>query len=154
MPRITCRTPSTGKSLSLFLQNVPTAWTTFSEAPDFSVPDSSEKYDVRDPLDASRAIREGEIFFLTPISARNKDSVARWIEVKIVFEDASEVLLGRVEVPANDTAFLPFQGRSLLKRNSAALNGDRVQIRAETATSFDVHSAAEEKLSSEHTGVV
>lgn len=154
MARITCRTPSTGKSLSLFLQSVPTAWTTFAEAPDFSVPDSSEKYDVRDPLDAARAIRPGEIFFLTPISARNKDSVARWVEAKIVYEDASEVLLGRVEVPANDTVFLPFQGRSLLKRDDTAANGDRVQIRAETATSFDVHGAAEEKLSSEHSGVV
>lgn len=154
MTRITCRTPSTGKPLSLYIQNVPVSWTTLYEAPDFSLPDSSEKYTERDPLDSSRAIRPGEVFFLTPISARNKDSVTRWIEVKIIFEDASEVLLGKIEVPAGDSAFLPLQGRSLLKRVAAGSNGDRIQLRAETATCFDVWGAAEEKLSSEHSGVV
>jgi hypothetical protein len=154
MARITCRTPSTGKALSLYIANVPTAWTDFAEAPDFSLPDSSEKYDARDPLDASRAIRPGEVFFLTPVTARNKDTVTRWIEVKLISEGSDEVLMGRVEVPAGDTAFLPLQGRSLLKRNPSGANGDRVQLRAETANVFDVWGAAEEKLSSEHTGVI
>jgi len=154
MARITCRTPSTGKALSLYIEDVPTAWTTLVEAPDFSVPDSSEKYPARDPLDASRAIRPGEIFFLTPVSARNKDTVTRWIEIKLLTEDASEILMGRIEVPAGDTAFLPLQGRSLFKRTAGGANGDRIQLRAETAISFDVHGAAEEKLSSEHSGVV
>lgn len=154
MARITCRTPSTGKALSLYINQVSTSWTTFAEAPDFSLPDASEKYADRDPLDAGRAIRPGEVFFLTPVSARNTDTVTRWIELKLITESSAEVLLGKVEVPAGDTTFLPLQGRSLLKRVPAGTFGDRIQVRAETATSFDIWAAGEEKLSSEHSGVV
>ena len=154
MARITCRTPSTGRALSLFINEVPIAWTTFAEAPDFSVPDSSEKFAERDPLDSARAIRPGEVFFLTPVAARNTDSVTRWVETKLITENGTEVLLGKVEVPAGDTAFLPLEGRSLLKRVADGTNGDRIQVRAETATSFDIWAAGEEKLSSEHSGVV
>lgn len=153
MTRITCRTPSTGKPLSVYIANLPTTWTDLVEAPDFSVPDTSEKFADRDPLDDARAIRPGEVFFLTPVSARNKDTVTRWVEVKLILEDATEILMARVEVPAGDTVFLPLQGRSLLKRDPDGSNGDKIQLRAETSNVFDIHGAAEEKLSSEHTGV-
>jgi hypothetical protein len=153
MPRITCRTPSTGKPLSINQGNVPTSYVTIAEAPDFSVPDPSQKYTDRDPTDSSRAVRPGEIFFLTPMSARNKSANDAWIEAQLVTEANVTVNFGRVIVPAGDTVFIPFQGRSLLKRNPAGANGDRIQIRAQTAEVFDVWAAAEEKLSSEHTGV-
>jgi hypothetical protein len=133
--------------------DVTTNFTTIAEAPDFSVPDASIKYTTRDPLDEGRAIRPGEIFFLTPMAAKNKDTVARWIEVILVTEDAITVELGRARVPAGDTAFIPLQGRSLFKRDPNATNGDRIQIRAETNSVFDVWSSAEEKLSNEHVGV-
>lgn len=154
MARITCRTPSTGKPLSLAIQDVSTSWEDLVEAPDFSVPDSSEKYPVRDPLDDSRAIRPGEVFFLTPVSARNKDSQTRWIEVRLVTEANTTIEIGRVDVPAGDTAYLPLQGRSLLKRDANNVTGDTIQLRAEAINIFDVWAAAEEKLSSEHSGVV
>lgn len=154
MARITCRTPSTGKPLRVARQDVPITFVTIAEAPDFSVPDASEKYEVRDPTDASRAIRPGEVFFLTPLAARNKDNATRWIETRLLTEDGETIEFGRVEVPAGDTAFIPSQGRSLFKRGPLNSNGDRFQVRAETATSFDVWAAAEEKLSSEHSGVV
>ena len=151
--RITCRTPSTGKATKATLKDVTTDYTTIAEAPDFSVPDTSNKYTERDPLDISRAIRPGEIFFLTPLAAKNKSATTQWIDVKFVAEDGIEIELGRVEVPAGDTAFIPLQGRSLLKRLPNAVNGDRIQVRAQSAGVFDVWSAAEEKLSSEHIGV-
>jgi hypothetical protein len=153
MARITCRTPSTGKPIRVSMVNVTTTYTTIAEAPDFSVPDASTKFSTRDPVDESRAIRPGEVFFLTPLAARNKDSVTKWVEVILVTEDGVTVELGRARVPAGDTAFIPLQGRSLFKRDPNAANGDRIQIRAESNSVFDVWAAAEEKLSNEHVGV-
>jgi hypothetical protein len=153
MPRITCRTPSTGKPIRVALPNVGTNFTTIAEAPDFSVPDTSAKFTTRDPLDAGRAVRPGEVFFLTPLAARNKDTVTRWIEIQLLTEDNVTILFGKVEVPAGDTAYIPLQGRSLFKRDATATNGDRIQIRAETASQFDVWASAEEKLANEHAGV-
>ena len=153
MSRITCRTPSTGKPIRVSKVNVPTTYTTVAEAPDFSVPDTSIKYVTRDPLDDGRAVRPGEVFFLTPLAARNKDTVTRWIEIILVTEDSITIELGRARVPAGDTAFIPLQGRSLFKRDPNSASGDRLQIRAETNNVFDVWSSAEEKLSNEHVGV-
>lgn len=154
MSRITCRTPSTGKPLRVSLANVGATYSTVSEAPDFSVPDTSSKFADRDPVDTTRAIRPGEIFFLTPMAAKNKDTSPRWIETQLITEDGITIQLGRIEVPAGDTAFIPMQGRSLFKRLPAATYGDRLQVRAEVGNVFDVWAAAEEKLSSEHSGVV
>jgi hypothetical protein len=135
------------------LADVTSTYSTVSEAPDFSLPDTSNKYPNRDPLDDTRAIRPGEIFFLTPISATNKDSVARWIEVRLLAEDGGILQFGRAIVPAGDTAFIPVQGRSLFKRDPAAAVGDRIQVIAEVDNMFDVWGSAEEKLSNEHVGV-
>lgn len=155
MARITCRTPSTGKPLRIAESDVANTYIAIAEAPDFSVPDASNKYPERDPLDASRAIRPGEIFFLTPLAARNKDEVNdRWIQVILVTEDSETIELGKVEVPAGDTAFIPLQGRSLFKRDANNAVGDTIQVRAEVENTFDVWAAAEERLSSEHSGVV
>ncbi len=154
MARITCRTPSTGKSLRLIYADVPDAFDILAEAPDFSVPDASNKFEVRDPDDPGRAIRPGEVFFLTPLAAKNKDTITRWIETILVTEDNVTIELGRVEVPAGDTAFIPLQGRSIFKRDAEVASGDTIQVRAEVPDVFDVWVAGEEKLSSEHTGVV
>ena len=154
MARIVCRTPATGKGLRIAESNVANTFITIAEAPDFSVPDASVKFTERDPADPARAIRPGEIFFLTPLSARNKDTVDRWIEVTLVTEDNETIEIGKVEVPAGDTAFIPLQGRSLFKRTANNINGDTIQVRAEVSSVFDVWAAAEERLSSEHSGVV
>ena len=153
MTRITCRTPSTGKSIRVSEEDVANTFTSIIDAPDFSVPDSSNKFTERDPVDISRAIRPGEVFFLTPLAARNKDTVSRWIEIQLITEDATTVSFGKIEVPAGDTAFIPLQGRSLFKRTANSLIGDSLEIRAEISSVFDVWAAAEEKLSSEHSGV-
>lgn len=154
MSRITCKTPSTGKAILVSLANVGTSYTTIAEAPDFSVPDPSQNYTTRDPLDSTRAIRPGEIFFVTPLAAKNKSSDIVWIEA-ILYTEANETIqFGRVSVPPGDTAFFPIQGRSLFKRNANGTNGDRLQIRSQTANVFDVWAGAEEKLSAEHIGVV
>ena len=154
MARITCRTPSTGRPIRISLADVPTTFTSISEAPDFSVPDTSNRYTDRDPLDTTRAIRPGEHFLLTPLSAKNKDTVDRWVEVQLVEEDGTVIEFGRTTVPPGDTAFIPLQGRSLFKRDPLGANGDVLQVRAETSAVFDVWGTAEEKLSSEHSGVV
>lgn len=151
MPRITVRTPSTGKPIRAEFVDVPTDFIVIAEAPDFSVPDSSDKFTTRDPLDDSRAIRPGEIFFLTPLAVRNKDTSTRWIEVILVTEANTTIEFGKIDVPAGDTGFIPLQGRSLFKRDANNSVGDTLQVRAEASNTFDVWTAAEEKLSSEHT---
>ena len=153
MARITCKTPSTGKSFIVSQANVTTSFTTIAEAPDFSVPDPSENYTTRDPVDNNRAIRPGEVFFVTPLSAKNKSANVVWIEVRLFTEANTAIDYGRVAVPPGDTAFIPVQGRSIFKRDANGTNGDRLQVRAEANNVFDVWSAAEEKLSAEHIGV-
>jgi len=153
MSRIVCRTPSTGKPLSVNVANVPISYVTIAEAPDFSVPDASRTFFPRDPTDEARAIKPGEIFFLTPLSARNKGETTEYIETSLYNENNVRIQLANVAVPAGDTAFIPLQGRSIFKRNANTANGDIIQIKASSANTFDVWAAAEEKLSSEHTGV-
>lgn len=153
MARITCKTPSTGKAIIISLANVATSFTTIAEAPDFSVPDPSQNYATRDPSDNTRAIRPGEIFFVTPLAAKNKSASVLWIEAILYTEANNTIEFGRVSVPPNDTAFFPIQGRSLFKRNANGTYGDRLQIRSQTSNAFDVWAGAEEKLSAEHIGV-
>jgi len=153
MARITCRTPSTGKPLRIIQTNVANTFVTIAEAPDFSVPDASTKFPDRDPTDDTRAIRPGEIFFLTPMAAKNKDTVTRWVEVIYVTENTETIELAKVSVPAGDTALIPLQGRSLLKRVANNVTGDTLQVRAEIENIVDVWISAEEKTSNEHVGV-
>lgn len=155
MPRITCKTPSTGRPVSLTAVSLSTAWTTLAEAPDFSVPDASNTFSDRDPVDPSRAIRAGEIFFLTPLFARNKSTSDCWIEVRLMRENGTAVECpGRMYVPAGDTALVPIQGRSLVKRVATSSAGDRLQVRAQVANALDLWATAEEKPSAEHIGVI
>jgi len=155
MARITCRTPSTGKSLILTQSDVSDSFITLIEAPDFSIPDTSNKFTERDSADNTRAIRPGEIFFLTPMACKNKSTDSDlWLDTVLVTEGGDSIEFGRIEVPAGDTGFVPLQGRSIVKRSpAAAQNGDRIQIKAQVANKFDVWVSAEEKLASEHTGV-
>ena len=155
MARITCRTASTGKPINIVYESVPATWTTIAEAVDFSIPDASNKYSTRDSADDSRAARPGELFFLTPLSARNKDTSEKFLEVQLITEDGVVIQFGKATIPPEDTAFIPMQGRSLLKRiNITAQPGDRLQVKAETAGTIDVWSSGEQKLSNEHSGVV
>ena len=154
MPRITCKTPSTGKAIIVSMTNVTNTYTTIAQAPDFSVPDPSQTYTARDPLDDGRAIRPGEVFFVTPITAKNKSAGLAWIEIQYLSESNTAIEFGRVTVPPGDTAFIPIQGRSIFKRIPAGTNGDRIQVRAQLNSVFDVWAAAEEKLSAEHIGVI
>jgi len=158
MARVTCKTASSGRPLQITLVDVPTSFTTIADAPDFAVPDPGLAFPVRDPLNATRAIRAGEISLLSPLAVHNKTATARWIEVQLVTEAGVTVLSpGRVVVPALDTAYIAVQGRSLIKRSpsaTAAASGDRLQVRADQPSALDVWAAAEERLSAEHIGVV
>jgi len=160
MSRIKCKTPSTGKVINYVLSGISTAWTTLAYANDFSVPDASNVFPHRDNLDDSRAIRPGEIFFLTPLFVRNTSNTDCYIEVMFASDEDVDVMCpGRMLIPAQDTALVPIQGRSLLKRRwtntalAASLIGDKLLVKAESAGVLDVWASAEEKLSSEHIGV-
>jgi hypothetical protein len=158
MPRIICRSPASGKEITPFLLNVGSGWATLLDAPDFSVPDPSLRYSVRDPADTvNRAIRPGCITVLTPIMIRNRGLIDGWIESRIVFEDGTLLLGPRYTVPVNDTVMMPYQGRTLTKRQQATANGDRLQFISSFSVglgvnnpNFDVQCSVEERLSSEH----
>jgi len=154
MPRIKCRTPSTGKPINATYENVPTSYITLIEAPDFSVPDPSNSLTNRDPLDDSRAIRPGEVFLLTPMYAKNK-SPTNTVNIEVMFqsEEGANIEITLVNIPKGETSLIPLQGRSLLKRDPDSANGDMILIKAQESNSIDVWVSAEEKLSSEHIGV-
>ena len=158
MPRITCRVPSTGKPLNLIYPNVTTSYVTIplANAPDYSVPDPSEIYpNEPDPNLPNRAIIPGEIFFLTPLSAVNKSDEEQWVEVILLTQAGITVAVGRAVIPARDTAYIPLQGRSLLKTYTAQpADGDRIQVRASANSVIDVWVAADESPASQNIGVV
>ena len=89
--------------------------------------------------------------FMGPLPST--DNANWWIEVQLFTELGTFISFGKVTIPAGDTVYIPMQGRSLFKRDANSNNGDRLQIRAESADKFDVWASAEEKLSNEHTGV-
>ena len=160
MTRITCRQPSTGKPVSVSNTTIGTDWINIAEAPDFSVPDASRSTypNRRDPADApgSRGIAAGELFFLTPLVAKNITAGTDWIEVRFRPEGgvANNDAFGRITVPAGESVAIPIQGRSLVKRDYLSANGDIIYVRAGNTTSFHVWSSANEQASAEHVGVV
>lgn len=164
MTRITCRQPSTGKPISIQYIGVGTDWINIAEAPDFSVPDpSGATYPGRDPLDGTRGIAAGELFFLTPLVAKNITAGTDWIEVRFRPEGgtANNDAFGRITVPAGESVAIPLQGRSLVKRNILGVgnivtftaNGDILYVRAGNTASFHVWASANEQASAEHVGV-
>jgi hypothetical protein len=160
MSRIVCRTPSTGFAETLYLIDVPVTMTTLiggltgADAPDYSVPDPSNQYEVRDPSDPTRAILPGQIFFLTPISATNKSGSEETIDVQIVLENGNVISLGTAVVPANDTAYIPINGRSLLKLDANSVNGDQLQVSASTGNVFDVIVSGDLSPASQNLGFI
>jgi hypothetical protein len=142
------------------LGNVPATLTTIpgglsgADAPDYSVPDPSNQYEVRDPLDPTRAILPGQIFFLTPLSATNKAGTQETLTVVLLTEGNVSINFGTATVPAGDTAYIPLNGRSLLKRIANSANGDRLQVVSSNATAFDVWVAAEVSPASQNLGNV
>lgn len=163
MTRIYCRTPSTGYPENLYLIDVPDTFTTLgpvgaytyngANAPDYSVPDPSEQYEQRDPTDPARAILPGQIFFLTPLSVTNKSTSEEYLDCRILTQDGTIINVGRAIVPAGDTAYIPLQGKSLLKRDPDITNGDQLQVRASTASVFDVIVSADLSPASQNIGV-
>ena len=157
MTRITCRQPSTGKPVSVSNTTIGTDWINIAEAPDFSVPDpSGSGYTSRDPSNTTRGIAAGELFFLTPLVAKNVTAGTDWIEVRFRPEGgvANNDAFGRIYVPAGESVAIPLQGRSLVKRNYLSTNGDIIYVRAGNTASFHVWASANEQASAEHVGVV
>lgn len=153
MSRITCATPSNSFRVKIVVDGVPIEWTTIASPHDFSVPDPQQLWPARDPLDASRAVRPGELFFTTPIKARNKTATTRWIEARIFTETADIILMERIFVPPNETVQIVTQGMSLIKRVRDTSEGDLLQLRAETASTFDIFGMAQQRPTAEHIGV-
>lgn len=159
MVRIKCRQPSTGKPVNIRYEDLGTGWINIAEAPDFSVPDpSGSQYpNSRDPTDAARGIAPGEIFFLTPLIAKNITNKTDWIEVRFRPEDitaANNDSFGRISVPAGESVAIPIQGRSLVKRNVNTTSGDTLYVRAGNTACFHVWASANEQASAEHVGVI
>jgi hypothetical protein len=159
MTRINTDQPSSGKPLQLFVPAtsnggfVSTSWATLAEAPDFSVPSTSDGGVTLDPVDNGRELRAGEVFFETPLQAVNSTVTTRWIELQMLLQGSSGEaipLSPRVPVPAGDSIFLSIQGLRLLKTNFGAVAGDRLQIRAEVGNAIKVIGSAVELEAQNH----
>lgn len=173
--KIKCKTPSTGRVRNFTYTNIPVkTWTTIAEAPYFSVPDARRVYPDRDPLDITRGLRSGEIFFMTPVFVRNTNYSnlppgvtgknptveTTLIDIRLLLENGTTVACpGIMTIPPGDTAMVPVQGRSLVKRFFNYSDGDKLQIYVYSSAGtgsiapIEVWASAEEKPSSEHTGV-
>lgn len=165
--RIRCKTPSTGKIINLTIprtgmltidaSTTPRSdnaeWEIFAQAPEFSVPDPRRQYPNRD-TDDSRAIRPGELFFMTPVFVRNTNDINTdpiVIEVEFVHEFGMRVACpGRMVIPGGDTAMVPVQGRSLVKRDPENFHGDCLRIKA-YGPGLELWASVEIKPSAEHT---
>jgi hypothetical protein len=172
--KIKCKTPSTGRVKNYTYTNIPVKnWITIAEAPYFSVPDARRVYADRDPEDITRGLRSGEIFFMTPVFIRNTTFSnlppgvtgnttveTTLVEIRLVTESGTTIACpGIMTIPPGDTAMVPVQGRSLVKRNFNYSDGDKLQIYVYSAAGtgsiapIQIWASAEEKPSSEHTGV-
>jgi hypothetical protein len=145
MPRITCDQPSY-KPVAVRNINLPTTDTAVAEAPDFLVPDPNDA--------ASQIVVAGEIWFGTPIYLRNRNASTRTVTVSILTEGGVTISLGAIAVPGGETAAFPVQGQSLLKRNAAGTDGDRLLMRSSNANSIDYWAAAYERRADDHIGIV
>jgi hypothetical protein len=159
MTRIYTDQPSSGKPQLIYIPTsvnggfVNTSWYTVIEAPDFSVPGSGNDGVTLDPSDSSRELKAGEVFFETPLQVINKTSTTRWVELQMILEGASEEVIPlspRISIPSDDSVYLAIQGLRLIKRNFAAVNGGRLQVRAEVNNAIKIIGAAVELLSQDH----
>jgi hypothetical protein len=95
---------------------------------------------------------------MTPIFVTNTNptgtdiNLPAIINVQLVLENGTTIACpGRMVIPPGDTAMVPVQGRSLVKRNpSSTTNGDQLQIKTNTAN-VQLWASAEIKPSSENT---
>ena len=148
--RINTDNPSTGKPVDIFVKDVADDWVTIAEAPDFSVPDFQGTIEDPDPADPDRGLVPGEVFFDAPLTVTNKDTSSHLFEVRKLIEDGTDVSMGSVLVPAGETAYIPVQGQRLLKFDFSAANGGRLQVKADTASVFDVAGSATESAAPDH----
>jgi hypothetical protein len=71
----------------------------------------------------------------------------------LLTEAGDTIQFGRAVVPANDTAYIPLNGRSLLKRDPTTTNGDQLQVRASNPAVFDVWTSGDLSPASQNLGV-
>jgi hypothetical protein len=158
MPRIRTDQPSSGRPQNInwwvggSLETPPAAlltdWRDIAEADDFSIPSTGAGGVTLDPADSSRELRPGELYFETPLHVANNSANSCWVQLEIIQQGGNSVAglqsfkFAQVIVPANETVMLPIQGLRLLKTNLAALRGDRLRARAQTAGVLQVWGSA------------
>jgi hypothetical protein len=156
MARLIVEVPSSGKSRPLFIPSttnsgfIPTSFTTLVEANDYSVESQGDPAEVPDPGNPGRILRPGVIRFLAPLIITNVTNASRWCDVQIVTEGGTTIVLDRVLVPSNEAIYFPIQGQHLVKFDFAAVNGGRLQVRAETGNSLRCYGTAVESGASDH----
>jgi hypothetical protein len=83
----------------------------------------------------------------------NKSVTEAYLDCQILTQDGDIINVGRAVVPAGDTAYIPLQGRSLLKREPIADDGDQLQVMASAPNTFDVIVSADLSPASQNIGV-
>jgi hypothetical protein len=89
------------------------------------------------------------------LSVTNKTASEETLDAQLLLEGGNITInLGTVVVPAFDTAYIPLNGRSLLKFDANSINGDQLQVSASTANVFDVVISGDLSPASQNLGNV
>ena len=121
MARINTRLAATAQPVRIAFEGVPAAWTTILEANDFKI-----------------------------VMMHNTSGASCWVEVRTMTESGDEVNQLRIDIPSLDTYMHPAPGQQLLKLDLSTVNGDRMQIRAQTVGVIHLTSAAAEGSAEQH----
>ena len=156
MARLVVELPSSGKSRPLFIPTatnsgfINTTWTTLVEANDYSVESQGDPEEIPDPVNPGRILKAGVIRFLAPLIINNTTNTSRWVECRVLTEEGTPIVLGRVIVPAGEAIAYPVQGQHLVKFDFAAGNGGALQVRAEVLDALRCYGTAVESGAADH----
>jgi hypothetical protein len=144
MPRIITAEATAGKPIAVSIP-LSTSWVTILEAPDFDIPND-------DPTSVDdRRIAPGQIEILSPLLVANNSASAHTVDVRIARENGINVPVAtNFPVPGYDTGIIRVQGQFLLKRTQPSANGDRLQVKASTASTVWATISALESQAGEH----
>jgi hypothetical protein len=120
MATIKTDSPSTGKSISIFTNNISkdaSNATVIWEANDFLVPlrEEGEGIIIIESEGEERQLVDGEALFITPLSISNSGDVGHYLWVLVQNNGTEYEYVSRVYIPGGDTVQIGINGFSLIK---------------------------------------
>lgn len=155
--KITCRSIASGKPNSV-LFNIINSDAVLLTSNYYSVPDTSNRYPDRDPVDSTRGLRPGQFYITAPVFLHNLSSSKAEVIVCILQDVDSQAVdlstsLGRYDVLPNSTVAVEVFGRSVVNRALEDNKGGALAfkiINSPATYNLLVHIEYQELASQEH----